>query len=201
MVPDTLNNFFLASAGAGAALVGLIFVAISLWPKEKVVGATPAWRAVAGGSFLSFINAFLVSLSALITGLNLGWSVLALSLIAVSNSLLLGLPLLRSIANWKGVLPTIIANWIMVVLSLAVYAGEGYFGVRLLLAPNDASAVEGVAIVLVLIYTNGLIRAWELLGIEQVGVRRWLNPLQHPAPPAATSDERGERTSSLHDQE
>ena len=89
----------------------------------------------------------------------------------------------------------------MVVLGLAVYAGEGYFGVRLLLAPNDASAVEGVAIVLVLIYTIGLIRAWELLGIGAVGVRRWLNPLQPPAPPAATSDERGERTSSSHDQE
>ena len=88
-------NFFLASAGTGAALVGLTFVAISLWPKEKVVGATPACRAVAGSSFFPFFNAFLVSLSALITGLNLGWPVLALSLIGVNNSLLLGLPLCR----------------------------------------------------------------------------------------------------------
>lgn len=36
MVPDTMENYFLGSTGAGAALVGLIFVAISLWPKERV---------------------------------------------------------------------------------------------------------------------------------------------------------------------
>ena|SRR2546428_1389724 len=143
-----------------------------------MIGAPPAWRAVAGGSFLAFINAFLVSLSALNTGLNLGWSVLIISLIGFINSLLLGLPLFRPTPNWKEHIPVIIANRVMVFVSLAVYAAEGYFGVRLLLKPDDVLAVEGIAIVLVLLYTLGLIRAWELLGVEQVGLRGWLNPLQ-----------------------
>ena len=52
------------------------------------------------------------------------------------------------------------------------------FGVRLLLVPADALEVEGIALVLVLLYALGLIRTWELLGIEQIGPRKWLNPLQ-----------------------
>ncbi len=72
MIASEMDNYFLASAGAGAALVGLIFVAISLWPREKMVAAPPTWRAVAGGAFFAFINAFLVSLNALNKMLNLG---------------------------------------------------------------------------------------------------------------------------------
>jgi hypothetical protein len=178
MIPNAMDNYFLASAGASAALVGLIFVAISLWPREKMIGAPPAWRAVAGGSFLALINAFFVSLSALNTGLNLGWAGLAMSLIGIVNSSLLGFPLLRPTPNWKEQIPVILANRLMVFASLAVYAAEGYFGVRLLVKPDDALASEGIAMVLVLLYALGLIRAWELLGVEQIGLRSWLNPLQ-----------------------
>lgn len=201
MIPSMMTNYFLASAGAGAALVGLIFVAISLWPQEQVTAAPPTWRAVAGGANLAFFNAFLVSLSALITGVNLGWSVLALSLIGISNSLWLGLPLLRPTPNWKEHLPTIIANRVMIIGSLAVYAAEGYFGVRLLLAPNEASAAQGIALVLMFIYALGLLRAWELLGIKQVGLRSWLNPLQPPAHPETRRRERDENRPPLPDQE
>jgi hypothetical protein len=50
---------------------------------------------------LALINAFFVSLNALNTGLNLCWSMLALSLIGSSNCVWLGLPLLRPTPNWK----------------------------------------------------------------------------------------------------
>jgi hypothetical protein len=178
MISSEMDNYFLASAGAGAVLVGLIFVAISLWPREKMVAAPPAWRAVAGGAFFAFINAFLVSLSALNTMLNLGWPVLLLSLIGIINSLLLGLPLLRPLPDWKKQISFIIAYGLMIFVSFAVYAAEGYCGVRLLLSSHDPLAVEGIALVLILLYALGLIRAWELLGVEQIGLRSWLNPLQ-----------------------
>ncbi len=197
MVPDTLVNFFLASTGAGAALVGLVFVAISLAsPEVTKAENAPQWRAVAGNAFLALFDAFLVSLNALNSGLNLGWSLLTLGLIGLSNSVLLGLPLLKRAKDRKRELPRIIANRLMILASIIIYGMEGYFGVRLLLAPYDTSAVEGVTIVLAFIYCLGLLRAWELMGIEQVGVRRWLNPLQHLAPPTTQPDE---PTSSSHD--
>lgn len=178
MIPDAMDNYFLASAGASAALVGLIFVAISLWPREKLVGAPPAWRAVAGGSFFALVNAFFVSLNALNTIWNLGWPLLVLSLLGIANSLLLGLPLIRSIPAWKEHSSIVVANLLMILASLAVYTAEGYFGVRFLLKPDDGLAVEGIAVVLTTLYALGLVRAWELLGVEQVGLRSWLNPLQ-----------------------
>jgi hypothetical protein len=178
MIPNAMDNYFIASTGASAALVGLIFVAISLWPREKMVGAPPAWRAVAGGSFFALINAFFISLSALNTGLNLGWPVLVMCLLGLVNTLFLSLPLFRPTPDWKEHISIILANRLMVFASFAVYVAEGYFGVRLLLSPDDALAVEGIALVLAFLYALGLIRAWELLGVEQIGLRRWLNPLQ-----------------------
>ena len=202
MVPDKLINYFLASAGAGAALVGLVFVAISLSPKETMREENaPQWRAVAGSAFLALINAFFISLGALNTELNLGWSVLIFSLIGLSNNIWLGLPLLKHTKDRKRLLPRIIANRIMILVGLTIYGAEGYFGVRLLLASNDAVAVEGVAIVLVFIYSQGLVRAWELIGLEQLGVRRWLNPLQTLQSSAERPDEESEPTSSLVDQD
>ena len=189
MIPDTLMNYFLASAGAGAALVGLVFVAISLSPKEAMgAGMASQWRAVAGHAFFALINAFFVSLSALNTGFNLGWSILVLSLLGLSTSLWLGLPLLKRAKKGKGVLSSIIANRVMILVSLVLYGVQGYLGVRFLLAPHDAVAVEGMCIILVFIYGLGLLRAWELTGIEQIGVSRWLNPLQSPASKAIESE-------------
>lgn len=181
MVPDTMENYFLGSTGAGAALVGLIFVAISLWPKERVGAAPPNWRAVAGGAFFALINAFFVSLCALNPSLNFGWPILIIGLMGLVNSILLGIPLFKRVPDWKKALSVIIANRVMVFMSLITYTVEGYFGIRLLLKPDDAFAVGGIAIVLICVYALGLIRAWELLGIEQIGLRSWLNPLQ-PTP-------------------
>ena len=48
MIPPAFTNFFIASTSAGAALVGLLFVAISIAPEHTVmVGAPLARQAVA----------------------------------------------------------------------------------------------------------------------------------------------------------
>lgn len=190
MIPQAMDNYFLASAGASATLVGLTFVAISLWPREQMLHAPPTWRAVAGGAFFALLNAFFVSLFALNTLVNLGWPALALCLLGLANSLYLGVPLLRSTPDWRKHLRAVVAASALVLASLVVYGAEGYFGVRLLLRPDDAFAVGGIAIVLAVLYALGLIRAWELLGIEQIGLRRVLNPLQQITPSGSEPEER-----------
>jgi hypothetical protein len=193
MIPQAMDTYFLASAGASATLVGLIFVAISLWPREKMLHAPPTWRAVAGGAFFALLDAFFISLFALNTALNLGWTALTLSLLGLVNSLYLGVPLLRSIPDWRTQHRATVAASALLVVSLATYGAEGYFGVRLLLQPNDTFAVGGIAIVIAVFYALALIRAWELLGIEQIGLRRLLNPLQQIPPAGSTQEEQEEQ--------
>lgn len=178
MIPQAMDAYFVASAGAAATLVGLIFVAISLWPREKMLHAPPTWRAVAGGSFFALLNVFFVSLFALNTGMNVGWTAVTLCLVGLANSLYLGVPLLRSISDWRKQVRAGVAASVMVLVSLVVYIVEGYFGAWLLLRPDDTFAVHGLTIVLAAIIALGLIRAWELMGIEQIGLRKVLNPLQ-----------------------
>src|SRR5205807_9091025 len=66
VVPPAFANFFIASASAGAALVGLLFVAVSLTPERMVTRRAPQERqAVAGSAFTALITAFFISLAEL----------------------------------------------------------------------------------------------------------------------------------------
>jgi hypothetical protein len=66
MAPEGFAEFFLASTGAGAAFVGLLFVAISIGP-QRTFGSTPIdsvpRQHLAEATFLTLTNAFVVSTS------------------------------------------------------------------------------------------------------------------------------------------
>src|SRR5262249_59061145 len=62
MVPSDFNAYFSASATAAAALVGLLFVAISLAPESTVARSAPLRRrAIAVSAFTGLLNAFFIS--------------------------------------------------------------------------------------------------------------------------------------------
>src|SRR5258706_1985779 len=138
MIPPSFANFFIASTSAGAALVGLLFVAISIAPEHTVmVGAPLARQAVATNAFTSMLNAFFISLGALIPTSKLGWVTLVMSLTGVSSSLSLGWNLLSHRQRWQSVL----RNMVLLVGSLIVYGYEFYFAVDLIKTPQDTGAV------------------------------------------------------------
>src|SRR5690348_11048591 len=85
--PD-FTSFFVASAGAGAALVGLLFVAISVNPGRNAgPSAPPERQAVAASAFTALINAFFVSLAALIASGSLGGVAMAVSVVSIIATL------------------------------------------------------------------------------------------------------------------
>ncbi len=60
------NNFFLALAGAAAALIGLLFVAVSVAPESIVQARAPVERrALATSVYTALLNAFIIALGAL----------------------------------------------------------------------------------------------------------------------------------------
>ena len=175
MVPPEFTNFFIASASAGAALVGLLFVAVSIAPEQMVTRRAPMERqAVAGGAFNALINAFFSSLAALIPHVNFGLVIVPLSCFCLVTSLIQAWHLLRLRKGW----PSFVRRAFLVLLSVALYGLELLNGFQLLTDPSQVGIVYGLVSCLLGAFALGLIRAWELLGVHRYGLLGWLNPLR-----------------------
>jgi len=179
VVPPEFLNFFTASTGAGAALVGLLFVAVSLAPEQIVTRRAPVERrAVAGSAFTALIPHF-----------NFGTLIVPISCLSLLTSLIQAWSLLRLRKGWQSFL----RRAILVFLSLGLYGLELRTAVGLITDPSQVGFVYGLLFVLLGIFVLGLTRAWELLGAHRYGLGGWLNPLQdvHGSEPfsrAGTSD-------------
>ena len=186
MVPPELFNYFLATAGAGAALIGLLFVAVSIAPEQIVTRGAPMERqAVAASTFTALVNAFFISLGALIPG-SLGLVALIMSLIGFLNSLALGGHLLRHPKNWQNFFRRVF----LILMSLVIYGAEFYYALRLIITSSAVDSTYTLATLLLAVYGVGLIRAWELLGVNRFGLLSWLNPLYDVNEAMLISDER-----------
>jgi hypothetical protein len=173
MVPPQFTNFFIASASAGAALVGLLFVAVSIAPENIVMANAPIERrAMAASAFSALLNAFFISLGGLIPG-SVGGVALVMSISALSTSLFLAWDLLKERQSWQNVLRRII----LILVSFIIYGFEIYNAILLLNEPNNLGAFYGLTGLLLAVYGIGLTRAWQLLGARRYGLLRWLNPL------------------------
>lgn len=183
MVPGTLTNFFIASAGAGAALLGLLFVSISISPEEKITAnALVEKRVSAYSALISLTNAFIISLAALIPG-TFGIFVLISSAVTFAITFQNGFELLRPHAGQSN----LARRLGLTLLNLFAYSAEGYYAVRLVITPRDSAPVYALTTLLLIVYVLSIVRAWELLG----GVRRTATHLltAHPkqqTPPPGT---------------
>src|SRR5262245_37904940 len=194
MVPTDFANFFLATAGAGAALIGLLFVAISINP-ERTFGrqAQPVRQRVASGAFTALVNAFFISTSALIPHLNVGYVTLIMGGIGLVDSLRLGGEFL--FGYWRESLavrlpwPVALRALAFMLVSLILYGYEVVLAVLLVMQPGTVAFVSTLSVILLGVYALGLVRAWDLLGAPPSSLIGWLNPL-HEAPDAPTNDQR-----------
>ncbi len=174
MVPSEYTNFFITAATAGGALIGLLFVAISLAPERTVQANAPVEsRIVAGSTFTALLNAFFISLGGLLPHTNIGWFAITFSIIGVLNSLSQARTLLNPWPSWQNALRR---TWLTVV-SLCIYVTELVASIQLLIAPKNADPVSYLGLSMLIIYVIALLRAWELLGAQRTGLMAWLNPL------------------------
>jgi hypothetical protein len=183
MVPGSFETFFLATAGAGAAFVGLLFIAISISPQHQ---------RLAEATLLSLFNGFVVSCVGLIPEVNIGWIALVLGTAgALIATQLVGF-LARSHRHVVSRRPPWLHRLRVVSLSVIatfLYAIEALLGLQLILRPHDEDGVRWLAVIVISIYTLGMLRAWTLLGDPQYGWSGWLNPLQDlTLEPEATSE-------------
>jgi len=174
MVPQDFFTFFATSAGAGAALVGLLFIAVSIAPHRTVKAEAPIERqAISASAFSALLNAFFISLSALIPRANLGIVTLLLGCIGMLSALSLTWNLLKEWAGWR----TLLRRGFLAAAGLIIYGYELYFAMLLLLFPTDPGPIYGLCGLLMSVYGLGILRAWQLLGARRHGFTGWLRSL------------------------
>ena len=183
MVPPQFVNFFIASASAGAALVGLLFVAVSIAP-EHIVQANAAVerQAMAASSFTALLNAFFISFGALLPE-NVGYITLVMSLSGLINSIYLTRNMFKERQKWQSILRRI--N--LILFSYIVYGFELYFAILLIKERGNSEAFYGLTGLLLSVYGIGLLRAWQLLGARRYGLLGWLSPLRESNEPKPVS--------------
>lgn len=152
MVPNNYLVFFETASQASGALIGLLFVVVSLRPVQ-ILGpnADSAARGLAASSFTGLVNAFFVSLLAIIPGENLGIGAAIMAALSLYHTLRLhlGRPGSRHI--------------VIFLASLLAYGVELYLAVELVLRPHDANVVNDLTFVVIGSFSVALGRAWQLM--------------------------------------
>lgn len=172
MVPGNFDTFFATSAGAGAALIGLLFVAISITPENIVKEeASPERRAIANNTFTAMLNAFFISLGALIPDANLGGIVLVFGVLSLSNGVGMNLQLLRVQIYQRRFQWRKVTRYIVNILApLVLYGFECFLAISLILSPGSSGNVGSITIIMIAIYGWGIEQAWEMLGLHRLGL-------------------------------
>jgi hypothetical protein len=153
VVPDDFSGYFAAAAAAAGALIGLLFVSVSLRPDDIFGDATPGGgRALASSSFTGLVNGFFLSMAALIPGQNLGISAVVLAVFCISQTVRLH----RSVGTARSNVLTSFASVGVFVVQLAA-------GIGLAVRPHSEGFVKALAWVTITSFTVALLRAWALL--------------------------------------
>ena len=165
MVPAQFESFFVTSATVSSALIGLLFVSISITP-ERIFGpnAEATRQAQALSAFSALTNIFFISMAALIPEIRIGAVV---AIIAVPSTLQT-LGLLVLIPRWRAE-KVVRRGALLLLVSALIYGYEFAIGIRLWTVPSDTGALSGLLEVMLGAYAIGLGRAWELLGAPRLG--------------------------------
>jgi hypothetical protein len=153
--------------GAAAALLGLLFVAISIAPERTFAEDAPVERqVVATSAFTALVNAFFVSMGGAIPDITIAVVAVTVGCVSLLQTIVAGRRL------WEDESSTHLLGGRLglIALGLVIYCVEIYYGARLLRAPGDTSAYTGLINPLFGIYGFALLRSWELMGARR---RRW----------------------------
>ncbi|WP_042440627.1 hypothetical protein [Streptacidiphilus albus] len=160
MVPTDFQGYFAATAAGAAALIGLLFVAVSLRP-ESLLGsdASARGRAVAGSAFTALVNSFFVSIIALIPLTSLGYTAVVMAVLS-----------LYATYQTHREPDRLQAGVTQLVAALAAYLCQLAVGCALVARPSDAGLVTAIAYLLIASFAVALKRAWILMGREEVAI-------------------------------
>jgi hypothetical protein len=169
VTPGDLHGFFSTSASVAGALIGLLFVAISV-AHERLAAedAAQAHRVRASAALTAFINALTVSLFGLLPGEKVGWAALSVA-VAGANFILASLLSLQRVRRAQ---PGERRDAIFLIWLVVVFCLQLLYGLLVVLHPHQASYVDNLAILVFVCFIIGIARSWELIGGPSIRLHR-----------------------------
>jgi hypothetical protein len=164
------EDFFIASAGASAAILGLLVVAVSVVNADDENPTTRELRTVlAGSAFLALVDIFVVSILALTGGsVTLGLSSLAMAAIGLLATRRL-IPRAKQAGNFSRGFRARTLNIAFASISVVVYPAQLGLALALLAHTRSTALQHGLVLVIVVLYCSALGRAWVVTGISRRG--------------------------------
>jgi len=164
------ENFFITSAGASAAILGLLVVAVSVVNADDGDPTTRENRTVlAGSAFVALVDIFMVSIVALTGGsLVFGVSSLAMATVGLLATRRL-IPRAMRAGNFSSGFRTRKLNISFASISVGGYSVQFCLAVALLADTRSTALQRALVLVIVALYCSALGRAWEVTGITRRG--------------------------------
>lgn len=168
MVPASVHNFFLTTGSVAGALIGLLFVAISVSAERlsQETASAQLHRIRALAALTAFTNALTVSLFSLIPGHKIGPTAATVAVFGITfvTASLLSLIRLGQL-HWNSVRDALFLLGLIVTFVFQLIEGA-----LVMAHTNDPGSVNTIAILVVVCFLIGVARAWELIGGPAIGI-------------------------------
>jgi hypothetical protein len=165
VVPLSFHDFFSGCATIAGALIGLLFVALSV-SSEYLTGekARTDHQVRAGAAFSALVNTMVIALFALLPTTDLGTVAIILAATGLATTLVLIIALARENRRiGRG-------DLYMFLVLLVLYGLQLANALRLEHTPNKINLVVNQGVLAVLFFLFGIARAWQLVGARDFGL-------------------------------
>lgn len=165
MVPLSFHDFFTGCATIAGALIGLLFVALSV-SAEYLTGknARTDHQVRAGAAFSALVNTMVIALFALLPGTDLGTVGIILAAAGLGTTLALIFALAREDRRIGR------NDLFMFLILLVLYGGQLINSLRLEHTPHQVSLVVNQGELAIVFFLFGIARSWQLVGAREFGL-------------------------------